>query len=242
MKDVSNAKRFIEAYNLIDHSLRIQYNFKRGQSFGDMIRRCTSINSIIRKFEDILIDYARLRNAIIHNDNDDYVIAEPHDDVVERIEKIAELICKPPLVINTVCRKDLVVASAKDKVKDVLKLMYETGYSNIPVYENNVLVGVANTQRLSLTIGQIISNKQSIDDFMAKTCISEVLKKEAIEAKYYEIVSANLTIDQALDKFYTNRKLLALIVTKEGLYKERAIGIVTVGDIMDLNQIMDNYK
>ena len=70
-----NASRFIDAYNKIDHSLRAQYNLKRGQSFADVVRRCAELNSIVRKFEDLLIDYARLRNAIVHSSYDDMIIS-----------------------------------------------------------------------------------------------------------------------------------------------------------------------
>ena len=55
--------------------------------FSDLIRKAASLNYTIRKYEDDLIDYGRLRNAIIHN-SDDFVIAEPHDSVVENIEHI----------------------------------------------------------------------------------------------------------------------------------------------------------
>ena len=71
----SNATRFINAYNTIDQTLRAVYNFKRNMSFNDMIRRAVPLNSIVRRYEDKLIDYARLRNAIIHNSNDEMVIA-----------------------------------------------------------------------------------------------------------------------------------------------------------------------
>ena len=81
----SNALRFINAYNQIDQTLRAVYNFKRNITFSDMIRRAVSLNSIVRRYEDKLIDYARLRNAIIHNSNEERIIAEPHDDVVEEI-------------------------------------------------------------------------------------------------------------------------------------------------------------
>ena len=41
----------------------------------------------LRKYEDELIDFSRLRNAIVHQSAPDKVIAEPHLDVVEKIEK-----------------------------------------------------------------------------------------------------------------------------------------------------------
>ena len=199
---LSNAKKFINAYNRIDHSLRAQYNFKRGQSFGDMIRRCTSINSIIRKFEDTLIDYSRLRNAIIHGGNDDFIIAEPHDDVVEKMEKIADLVCTPPLIINTVCRKDIIFAQSEDTVEDVLKMIYDSGFSNIPVYQNASLVGMVNGQRLINLLGKQAYGSKSIDDYIKKTKIIDALNEVEDTAKYYELVSVDTTIDQALNLFY----------------------------------------
>ena len=90
MQTPSNATRFVNAYNQIDYSLRTQYNFKRSMNFSDLIRRSVLVNHVVRKYEDDLIDYGRLRNAIIHRSNDNITIAEPHDSVVENIEKIAK--------------------------------------------------------------------------------------------------------------------------------------------------------
>ena len=42
----SNAKRFIDAYNKIDYSLRVQHDFKRSMSFSDMIRKAVVLNHI----------------------------------------------------------------------------------------------------------------------------------------------------------------------------------------------------
>ena len=100
---ISNAKRFVQAYNTIDQSLRQRHNIRRSLSFSDMIRKTVVVDYIVRKYEDQLIDYGRLRNAIIHNSNDDFLIAEPHTEVVEEFEKIAALVSAPPKVIDTVC-------------------------------------------------------------------------------------------------------------------------------------------
>ena len=106
-QDKTNAIRFIDAYNKIDYALRVQNNFKRSMSFSDMIRRAVVVNHIVRKYEDDLIDFGRLRNAIIHKSNDKFIIAEPHIDVVEKIEKIARLVATPPKVIETKCVHDV---------------------------------------------------------------------------------------------------------------------------------------
>ena len=69
------AERFLKAYNQLDYTIKNLYNFKRGMPFSDCIRRAVPLNSVIRKFEDELVDYSRLRNAIVHStQNDDEII------------------------------------------------------------------------------------------------------------------------------------------------------------------------
>ena len=74
--DRTNAERFIVAYNRIDHAIRSIYGFKRTISYADLIRKAVTLNSVVRKYEDELIDYGRLRNSIVHKTNPNYVIAE----------------------------------------------------------------------------------------------------------------------------------------------------------------------
>ena len=238
--EIGNATRFIDAYNKIDHSLRVQYNLKRGQSFADIVRRCASLNSIVRKFEDLLVDYARLRNAIIHSSYEDYIIAEPRTDVVEKMERIAELICTPPLAITTACRKDLLSVQSDAFLIDVIGHIASSGYSNLPVYENGALIGVANGQKIINVLGEQVNNKVDVGNFIKSTKIGDVIQKFEND-NYYVVVNSKLTIEEALNLFYTNRKLLAILITKTGNYKEPALGIITVSDIIDLNAMLDNF-
>lgn len=82
----SNAMRFLSAFNNIDYTIKTRYNMNRSMGFSEAVRKAVAFNYTVRKYEDDLISYGRLRNAIVH-DNGDFVIAEPHTDVVEKIEK-----------------------------------------------------------------------------------------------------------------------------------------------------------
>ena len=86
----TNAMRFLSAFNNIDYAIKSRYNFNRSMGFSEAVRRAVAFNYTIRKYEDDLVGYGRLRNAIVHS-NEDYVIAEPHIEVVEKIEKIEKL-------------------------------------------------------------------------------------------------------------------------------------------------------
>lgn len=240
MKKQNNAKLFIDAYNQIDYALRAQHNFKRSMSFSDMIRRAVGENQIVRKYEDILIDYGRLRNAIIHNGNDEYIIAEPHDDVVKNITKIAKLISTPPKALDTVCTKDVLSVNFDVSIKKVIELITDSRYSNLPVYKNGRLIGVANGQKILDALGNILLENKSVDEFIEKTSIESIMPEQA-NSMFYEIASATSTIEEILDMFQNNRKLLVVIITKTGTLNEAPLGIITATDVMEMNNILDNY-
>ena len=239
--DITNARRFIKAYNTIDYSLRTQYNFTQGISFSELIRKAVVLDSVVRKYEDALVDYGRLRNAIIHRSNEEYIIAEPHLDVVEDIERIASLISTPPKVLNTVCKHSVINVDNNATIKQVIKTIYQTGFSNLPVYDNDTLVGVANGQKIINHLGEIIANGGNIDKYIEKTKISELIKLDDVIKPHFVIADKDITIEQALNLFYNNRKLLIIVITKNGTANETPIGVVTASDIMDMNNILDNY-
>ena len=240
MVEKTNATRFIDAYNKIDYQLRIQYNFKRSMSFSDMIRKAVVLNHIVRKYEDDLIDYGRLRNAIIHKSNDKYIIAEPHTDVVENFEKIAKLISTPPKVIETNCVHDVFTVSYDISVLSVIQIMAQTTYSNIPVFKDGVLIGVANGQRIIDAFGNYMLNGGACSDFLNNKKIEEIISLTN-EKKYYEIASIDVTVEEIMNMFFTNRKLLCVILTKNGQMGETPVGIITSSDFMELNKIVENY-
>lgn len=238
--NTSNSERFLKAYNLLDHSLRSQYNFKRSMAFSDVVRRSVLLNSVVRKYEDDLIDFGRLRNAIVHSGNETEVIAEPHLNVVEKLESIAKIIATPPKVLDSVCRNDVLNVDASDNLEKVIALISKSGYSNLPVYLKENLIGVANGQRLLDCLGKAISAGKSLDAFCKNVLIGEVVSSQLAET-YYKVVNKNLTLEEALNLFYLNRKLLVILVTENGLSSEKPLGIVSVADIMDINNILENY-
>lgn len=239
--DTSLAKRFITCYNLIDTALRTQGDMKRSISYTEAVRRAARTNSIVAKYEDKLIDYGRLRNAIVHNSNDEYVIAEPHVDVVNEYEKICSLIITPPLAINTVSKNIVSVIEYDVKLKDVIEYDYTSGFSNIPIFKKGMLIGVANGQKILEVLGKKIYQKHDISDYIANTSIEEVLQEFSTE-NYYTIVDEKITLDKVLNLFTENRKLLLVLITKSGSLLESPLGIITISDIMDINKVLDNFN
>ncbi len=238
VKSKSNADRFITAYNRLDKGIRDIYNFKPALSFSDVVRKAASINLVIKKHEDDLIDYGRLRNAIVHRSNDK-VIAEPHDDVVEDIESIVRTITTPPLAMQSVVNRSVFIAQGEVKLGSVLAEMFRTGYSNIPVYLESTLVGVLNRKMIIDKLGEAVSKNEDVNKLMGMRVVDCLSVLD--ENNHYEVVSDNVTIDNLLYMFQQNRKLTTVIITPSGAYTEKPVGIVVTADIIDMQTILDNY-
>ena len=58
---------------------------------------------------------------------------------------------------------------------------------------------------------------------------------------YYTIANKNATLDKILNLFAENRKLSLIIITETGSLLEQPIGVIAIGDIMDVNKHLDNY-
>ena len=125
--DKRNATEFINSYNKIDAQLRDLYSFKPSQSFTDVVRRSAEKNSIVRKYENDLVDYARLRNAIVHQSTDGQIIAVPCDEVVEKMRTIERLICTPPTIGETLQEKKIVSIEAGLSLRQAVLLISRAG-------------------------------------------------------------------------------------------------------------------
>lgn len=233
-----NAMRFISAYNRLDQGLRDIYSIKRTLTFSDMIRKVATVNTVVRKYEEDLIDYGRLRNAIVHKSSDE-IIAEPNIDVVEKLEKIARIINTPPRVIECLRPREVFSVDGDTTLKFVIAEMSKSGYSVVPVYISDTLVGVINRKMIVDGIGKFIAQGRDIDD-----AINEPVSKCLDifnETSHYEVAPSSLTVENLMYMFQQNRKLSSVILTENGNYTEKAKVVIVSADIIDLNTILDNY-
>lgn len=233
-----NATRFIAAYNRLDQGLRDIYSIKRTLNFADMIRKVASVNTVVAKFEEDLIDYGRLRNAIVHRSGDE-IIAEPNIEVVEKLEKIARIINTPPKVIDCIKPRRVFTASGDTPLKDVIREMKKDGYSVVPVYIAQTLVGVINRKMVVEGIGKFIEENKDIDDAI-KEPVAQCLDIFN-ETNHYEVAPTSITVENLLYMFQQNRKLSSVILTENGNFNEPARAVLVSADLIDLNTILDNY-
>lgn len=236
----SNSLRFLSAFNNIDYAIKTRYNLNRSMGFSEAVRKAVSYNFTVRKYEDDLISYGRLRNAIVH-DNGDFTIAEPHIDVVEKIEKIEKLVTTPPRALDSVAHRDVLTVHSSKSMREVIELIASSGYSNLPVYDDdNEIIGIANGQKILDAFGKYLITGGKSEEFLDYVKIEDMLYK--IEnSDYYAFANKEITVEQALSMFHKNQKLLAILITSNGGAKEKPLGIMTAADVLKMNKILENY-
>lgn len=235
---MSNAFEFIAAYNEIDARLRAIYKGKGNLQFSDLIRRCAEFNATVKRYEDELASYARLRNAIVHNSTKkERVIAEPCAEATKEIRHIADLLCRPPR-LQDLKKKQLSYLSCQATLKEAFCSIAKSGFSNLPVYDGGRMLGILNNRRLVCELGKALAHGQSADEALSATC-ADILRDEDMYA-YYKLLSAENSVQEAVTAFTENKKLLAVIVTERSAHGDKIIDILTAADLPRLMKLLED--
>lgn len=231
---LSSAKRFLSAYNKIDKQLREVNSSDIYESFSQLVRKSSTKSLVIKKYASELLDYAQLRNAIVHSSTDEMVIAEPHESVTEQIEQICRLLCTPPTAL-VYAHKPFIVKSSQ-KLRNTINLMAASNYSNVPVVEDGKIISVI-TNKMIVEAIAACKNK-SYTQFLTETRVCDIITSDD---KHYAIMESGATIDAVLDKFSQFRSLAIILLTADGTQNGFIDGVLTISDISILNAVMDKY-
>ncbi|GLC90184.1 CBS domain-containing protein [Lysinibacillus piscis] len=230
-----NSDRFLTAFNRIDHRLRDIVGVKEFMPFSRLLDQAKRKDALVTKYEDDLRAYADLRNAIVHNRIAlDYVIAEPHMEVVEKIEEIDAALAKPTLV-GQMFDKKVYVFQEKDSLQHVLKVIKSRKYTQFPVYNQEqfkglvTTVGITNWLATTMTDNQLPKQIPTLQDILLH-------EKKRVN---YKFISRYITIYEAEEIFKRGvergQRFEALLITEHGKPQQKLLGMVTPLDIMNID-------
>ena len=156
------------------------------------------------------------------------------------MEGIATLIATPPLAYDKISTHEVLCVNGKDILSTAIKLMTRSGYSNLPVYTDNKLVGVLNGQRLMDIIGCHLVAGENIQKFIDRVTVGDIIEELSNE-RYYCLADEKITIEQVMNLFETNNKLLIVLITREGTQDYPPLGIITKDDVIKMQKVLDVY-
>ena len=232
---MDNAMRFLDAFACIEKECRIITKEIRYTKFYILLQEAAKLNSIVRKYEMELNEFADLRNAIVHQRTDKgEVIAQPVDWVVAEIEKIASLLSQP-VTLKDCITKAVKTCHPDNLVVDIYKKMEELATSKLPIYEDSQFFGLLT---LEMVAHWAVLEKEKKPDATVRDIYRPQYKTEKVL-----FVSQDTPVAEVIEIFEDgmNRgvRILAILITAKGTKDEKALGILTQADLPLLLDALD---
>jgi len=90
-------------------------------------------------------------------------------------------------------------------------------------------------------LGDKVADGANLETLCEKTTVSEIINENDAEV-VFAIRPVTLTVEEALNLFQQKRKLQAIVITRTGSNLESPVGILTVANIIDLNNVVEDYS
>ncbi|MBM7618475.1 putative transcriptional regulator [Bacillus tianshenii] len=230
------SERFEIAFNQIHGSLKKLAKNTTNDKFSALLR-LSSHHRMIQAFQDELYQYAKLRNALVHEKKAaGYYIAEPHEEVVQRIENISKTLSKPNYALS-IASKDVITFDWEDDLDDVMSKMKQFPFSQYPVYREKECVGLLTTRGMvNWMTDHVASRIVDLSDIK----IRDVFQYEQKHPITFAPKNLNILEAEDIFKDYHQQKqdLEMIIITENGKPEEVPLGVVTAWDIIEVDYVV----
>lgn len=229
-----NSARFIVAFNKIEKKLKEIIGGASYMTFFKAVELAKKDNATVRKYEDDLREFADLRNAIVHHrTSTEYVIAEPHLEVVELIERIENLLSQP-VTVGTMFARTVHIFDAQDSLAKVLRIVRERNFLQLPIYRGEEFVGLITAAGIARWLVQTVDEKIISREIIT---MGDILKYEKVGENHHFIASST-SVYKAEEMFKRSvmegGRLEALLITRNGMKEEKLTGIITPIDLIKI--------
>lgn len=222
------ADTFLSCFNRIEKWMNDQLGNPQNMGFSQMVRRLSNREELpIKSYENDLLQISQLRNAIVHEQiGEDFIIAEPNQWIVGRIQKIESDLIQPETVIPRFAKN--VTGFEQDiPIIELLKIVAARRYSQFPLYKKGDFQGLITLKALGYWFAkERVNGKIDLKNRTAKDLIITDGKQTN-----FAFVAKNTTINEVEQKFRNNRLLDAVFITKDGNPNGNLLGIVRPRDI-----------
>lgn len=220
-----NSEVFLEVFTEIEKSLKEICADEFSSNFSELLRKAKGLNQVVNYYASDLKEFAQLRNAIVHTRRQNFIIAEPHSEVVAEVIHIKNLLQNPPKV-RTVMKLHPYHVTPNVLVKDVLTTFAEKGFMRCPVVDGGKIVGLITAKTIARWL---ISNSFSVGNIT----VSQLVK--FFDANDYSVVSENSDIVSLIGIFNSSLRsgtfIQAALVTQSGKADSPLVGILTPSDL-----------
>lgn len=223
------SETFIVSFNRIERWLRNQLDFPNNMGIPEMVRRLKNKgNQQVALYEDDILQFAKLRNAIIHNKlKEDFIIAEPNEWTVKQIQTIEQSLLEPATV-NRFMEKPVVSIDTSFSMKDVLTYFLNHHYSQYPVYQGDTFQGILTTRG----IGVWLANEKMTGMPQGEMTVNGLLGLEK-KKELVAFMKPNQLEIEAVRLYKDNPRLEVILITSTGHKDGELVGLISPKDLFD---------
>lgn len=223
-----NSVVFIELFTEIEQAIKDICKLDDYLTFTEMLRIAQRQNSVLQQYAGDLREYAQLRNSIVHTRRQNFIIAEPHDDVVRELRHILRLLNNPPRVASVMRRKPY-FATPETPILTVIEAFSQQGFLRCPVVDRGRIVGLMNSKSISRWLAA--HNQSHID--LGESKVSELVPFS--EPDDYHIMAQRddllMLVGMFKNSIQQGRYIQAVLVTTNGKPDSELLGIITPSDL-----------
>ncbi|WP_246860884.1 CBS domain-containing protein [Bacillus sp. REN3] len=239
IKHKEQSGRFETAFNRIHKALKEMVRDTESDAFVELLYAGYKNHSLIRKFKKELHQFAKLRNAIVHERvNADYYIAEPHIEVVERIEGISREFEKP-LTALSIATSPVFYYYEDAYLKDVLKVINKFDFTRFPIYDKDdqYIALLTATEIIQWMARHFSDNVVHFEDVRIRDLLTG---KKKYYVTFVPQTATLYEIEEKFEDYHTRgKKLQAVIITEKGDRGGKPIGVITPWDLLDSDAAED---
>jgi CBS domain-containing protein len=227
------------AFNDIEDLFRRTLRADAHTEFSALTNRYAERKWLTRDQRDALTAYASLRNAIAHGRYfNGRPIADPVPEVVEGIERLRDLLERPPKALSAVSGQQVKTVHPDDDLQSALSLIGGFDFSQLPVYGEEY-VGLLTTNAIARWLAAQLDENGGLAE---TTLIRQVLQFVEEQDRGY-LAPRTLGASEAIDLLEHGANnaspVAAVIITDTGKAHERPLAVVVRDDLPALYAAVD---
>jgi hypothetical protein len=229
---VNRAEEFIQLFNQVETFLSLLVAPKKPLPFVQLVDAASVQSAAVRANNGRLRQFAKLRNAIVHDaDYPPHIVAVPSLEALLRFKDIAQEVIKPNPLIPTFAAQ-VRCFSPSDTLSGVLRFMREHDFSQVVVSGNDGRLSMLTVEGITKWLADNVGGDQNSAN---KATLYSVLSLEPPGC--FIIMGPDKTIFDAVDAFSNSihlkaTRLYAIVITANGGDSDEAIGLVTPWDLV----------
>jgi predicted transcriptional regulator len=222
------AFEFLKLFNAFESELKRRLRKDNFVNFSRLIDEASEHDVFIRRNKSLLGTISDLRNVVVHQEGQ-MITAIPTTEAIEALRSIYKKYTEPKSIYS-ICKQEVIGINASQKLDEALRIMGRRGFSQLPVLEDRMYVGILTGNAITRYVASGVDVKGELIIDTSKIAVSEVLRyhKNHDDVRFiaksmttYELVEI-ITHDPSPTGVY--------FITETGSKLERILSICTHGD------------